>query len=54
MDITGARWGLGTAEAILKLRSLHSNGDFNDYWQYHLTQEHHRNHQTRYQDQPAA
>jgi hypothetical protein len=23
MDITGARWGLQSAEAILKLRSLH-------------------------------
>jgi hypothetical protein len=54
MDITGARWGLDTAEAILKLRAVHSNGDFNDYWQYHLTQEHHRNHQSRYQDKTAA
>ena len=28
MDITGARWGLPGAEAILKLRALLSNGDF--------------------------
>ena len=28
MDLTGARWGLHGAEAILKLRALHSNGDF--------------------------
>ena len=28
LDITGARWGLTGAEAILKLRALHSNGDF--------------------------
>ena len=32
MDITGARWGVDTAEAILKLRALHANGDFEDYW----------------------
>jgi hypothetical protein len=48
MDITGARWGLAGAEAILKLRALKANGDFEDYWQYHLTQEHHHLHQARY------
>ena len=48
MDITGARWGLPGAEAILKLRALTSNGDFTDYWNYHLKREHHRIHQTRY------
>ncbi len=48
MDITGARWGLSGAEAILKLRTLHSNGHFPAYWRYHLTQEQQRNHQTRY------
>jgi hypothetical protein len=35
MDITGARWGLTGAEAILKLRALHANGDFDEYWPYH-------------------
>ena len=50
MDITGARWGLGGAEAILKLRALISNGDFDDYWNYHLRQEHQRIHQARYRD----
>jgi hypothetical protein len=54
MDITGARWGLPGAEAILKLRALTSNGDFNDYWTYHLNREHHRNHQTHYQQPTAA
>ncbi|WP_394378477.1 ISKra4 family transposase [Saccharopolyspora spinosa] len=46
MDITGARWKLPSAEAILQLRALHANGDFNDYWTYHLTQEQQRNHPT--------
>ena len=41
-DITGARWGLDGAEAILTLRAVLSNGDFDDYWRYHLTQEHQR------------
>lgn len=48
MDLTGARWGLAGAEAILKLRALRSNGDFDDYWAYHLTQEQQRVHATRY------
>jgi hypothetical protein len=54
MDITGARWGLSGAEAILKLRALISNGDFDDYWPYHLEREHQRTHQTRYQQPTAA
>jgi hypothetical protein len=48
MDITGARWGLTGAEAVLKLRALRSNGDFEDYWRYHVQQEHQRNHLTRF------
>jgi hypothetical protein len=48
MDITGARWGLAGAEAILQLRALTSNGDFDEYWKYHLTQERQRIHETRY------
>lgn len=39
MDLTGARWGLHGAEAVLKLRALRSNGDFDDYWRYHLAHE---------------
>ncbi len=35
LDITGARWGLQGAEAILKLRSLKSSGDFKDYWTFY-------------------
>jgi hypothetical protein len=48
MDITGARWGLPGAEAILKLRALRANGDFDAYWTYHLAQEHRRVHLSRY------
>jgi hypothetical protein len=48
MDITGARWGLTGAEAILKLRAIKTNGDFNDYWHYHLNQERQHVHEARY------
>jgi hypothetical protein len=48
MDLTGARWGLHGAEAVLKLRALRCNNDFETYWRYHLDQEQRRVHQTRY------
>jgi hypothetical protein len=32
LDITGARWGLQGAEAVLTLRAVISNGDFDEYW----------------------
>jgi hypothetical protein len=44
MDITGARWGVQTADAILQLRALLANGDFDAYWDFHLQREHERNH----------
>lgn len=43
MDITGARWGLEGAEAILKLRSLKVSGDLAAYLAFHFEQEHKRN-----------
>lgn len=48
MDITGARWGLQGAEAVLRLRSLRSSGDLDDYWCHHVRQEKHRNHEVRF------
>ena len=50
MDLTGARWSLDGAEAILKLRALRSNGDFDAYWRYHQSREQQRIHQSRYAD----
>lgn len=49
MDITGARWGLEGAEAVLALRALISSGDFDAYMAFHLQQEHERVHASRYQ-----
>ena len=47
IDITGARWGLRSAEAVLKLRSLHSSGDTEAYWTFHKAREQERNHRSR-------
>jgi hypothetical protein len=50
MDITGARWGLQGAEAVLKLRALRANDDWDAYWSFHLAKERHRAHESRYYD----
>jgi hypothetical protein len=48
LDITGARWSLRGAEAVLKLRALRSSGDLDAYWVFHLAHERARNHEARY------
>jgi len=53
LDITGARWSVRGAEAILRLRSLRSSGDFDDYWKFHLEAEHERHHASRYAGKPT-
>jgi hypothetical protein len=50
MDITGARWSLTGAEAVLKLRAVYASGDFDAYWQYHVQREHLRVHAVHYRD----
>jgi hypothetical protein len=56
MDITGARWSAQGAEAVLKLRAVRTNGDFETYWHYHLEHERQRVHESRYLNgvQPTA
>jgi hypothetical protein len=49
MGITGARWSTDGAQAILWLRALRANGDLDAYWNWHIQQEHQRNHLSRYQ-----
>jgi hypothetical protein len=48
MDITGARWSVEGAEAVLKLRATRVNQDFPAYWAFHLSQERQRVHAARY------
>jgi hypothetical protein len=48
LALTGARWSLAGAEAILRLRSLRASGDWDAYWTYHERTEHARNHASRY------
>lgn len=48
MELTGARWRLPCAEAVLRLRALRTSGDFEEYWSFHLAREHERNHLSGY------
>lgn len=50
MDVTGARWSLAGAEAVLKLRALMASGDFDAYWTFHEAMELKRNHTNHYAD----
>lgn len=43
-EISGARWGLEGAEALLKLRSIYQSGDWQDYWTFHMACEQERLH----------
>lgn len=51
LDITGARWSLVGAEAVLKVRALVQSRDFDDYWAFHIQREYHRNHASKYADE---
>lgn len=48
MEVTGARWSLAGAEAVLRLRALRLSRDFDAYWSFHEAQEYKRNHLDRY------
>ena len=49
MELTGARWRLSRAEAVLQIRSLRASGHFDEYWQFHKSQEFKRNHLNKFQ-----
>jgi len=48
LEITGAKWRLPGAEAVLRLRALRSSNDFDEYWNFHEAREYKRNHQDIY------
>jgi hypothetical protein len=54
MDITGARWGLSGAEAVLKLRAIHASGDSDAYWRFHEHAHYTRQHLDLYDSAPPS
>jgi len=48
LDITGARWSVEGAEAVLRLRAILRSGDWREYWGFHTVAEYDRNHASRY------
>lgn len=41
-DLTGARWALAGAKAMLKIRALMKSGDEDEYCRFHFRKEHER------------
>jgi hypothetical protein len=50
MELTGARWSLEGAEAVLKLRAVKVSGDFSAYWTFYEQQQYERIHKHLYQN----
>lgn len=50
MEITGARWRLERAEAVLKIRALKASDNFEQYWQFHQQEEFNRNHVSKFEN----
>jgi hypothetical protein len=53
LDVTGARWSLEGAEAVLRLRALVTSEDFDEYWTYHEAEAKRRYHGFRYANSEA-
>lgn len=51
MERTGASWDVDgkVAEAVLQIRAIDKSGDFEDYWNFHLSQEKAYNYDRRWQ-----
>jgi hypothetical protein len=47
-DLSGARWSVAGADAVLRLRAISLSGDFDEYWKFHEEQEQLRNHTSCY------
>ena len=52
LGVTGARWSLCGAEAVLKLRALWASGDLEKYWAFRRKAELKRNHLSHYAENP--
>jgi hypothetical protein len=53
MGIAGARWSLPGAQAMLWMRAIAASGDLATYWNWHIAQEHQRNHLSKFQNPPV-
>jgi hypothetical protein len=51
VSATPARYTLSGGEAVLLLRAVIANGDFEEYRRFHVQREYQRVHASRYQEQ---
>lgn len=54
LGITGARWSLPGAQAMLWMRAIAASGDTTAYWNWHITRERQRNHLSKFQNPPIS
>ncbi|HEY2578668.1 MAG TPA: hypothetical protein VGI74_20385 [Streptosporangiaceae bacterium] len=52
LGITGARWSLPGAQAMLWLRAIAASSDTTAYWNWHIAREHQRNHLSKLRNPP--
>ena len=52
LGITGARWSLPGAQAMLWMRAIAASSDLPAYWNWHITREHQRNHLSKLRNPP--
>jgi hypothetical protein len=50
LDITGARWSLNGAEAVLRMRAIWASGDIEQYWKFSMESDFQGNHLLDYED----
>ena len=50
LGLTGARWRLRGADAVLRLRALRSGSAFDGYWKFHEAREYERTHRQHHAD----
>jgi hypothetical protein len=50
MEITGARWSLEGAEAVLQVRAIKVSGDFEEYWEFYERMQFEKNYAILYQN----
>ncbi len=54
MQQAGMRWSQAGAQAVLDLRAVRLNGDWDEYWQYHREQQHRRLYGTSLPPSPSV
>jgi hypothetical protein len=53
-DRSGSRWSSEGVQAVLNLRAVTKNGDWDEYWTYYMASEHERLYDRSFDAQPSG